>query len=310
MLPSPRMVGPVPLPPLLLGLLWLSQQAAGQAVTFAKCDSSDPRQIWCVTAGGEVKDKWGRCLTRHDCTVGNSAGIDVSVGACGSPQQCVGSQGWAFAKPKIAVKLPGACPKGRGQGSAQDFQPIKDQLCQCLDISVKSNTAQTYPCKKHYDKYGEGYCGDANQDWELKDDGTLAVRTQPQSICPAIMKDNHCDQDQSKAKNPCGPACLVAPVPASGAQKLASFGGECLNQSNDLGWQFVGLVLLGVLIYLGGGVAINRVRRGKGWGWRELLPHQDFWRDAAALVLDVSLTFLVVLYLLFRVGDHPCCVGG
>jgi hypothetical protein len=265
---------------LLLGSL--PRAADGQTVTFAKCDSSDPRQVWCVSRSGEVKDSWGRCLTRHDCTVGNAAGTDVSVGTCGA-QQCSGSQSWIFAAPKIAVNLPGACPKGRA-GTVQDFQPIKDQLCQCLDISVGRNVAQTYPCKKHYDKFGKGYCGDSNQDWELKDDGTLAVPVQPQVICPKIIDDSQC-KDPSKGKNPCGPACLVAPEPGADAKTLQSSGGTCLNQSYDLGGQLVALLLLGALLYLGGGIGINKAR-GNGHGWRELLPHQTFWRNAAALVLD------------------------
>ena len=49
----------------------------------------------------------------------------------------------------------------------------------CLDISVMSNGVQTYGCKAHDATKGPGYCGDANQNWELADDGTLQVAVPP-----------------------------------------------------------------------------------------------------------------------------------
>jgi hypothetical protein len=126
-------------------------------LSFAVCDSSDPRQQWCVTGTGAIKDRWGRCLTRHDC--GNPSSPEkVIVDSC-TMGACAGSQSWHF---------------------DEDEKQIKSILGNaCLDISVFENSAQTYGCKKNDKSKGPGYCGDANQQWDLRDDGTLAVPTQP-----------------------------------------------------------------------------------------------------------------------------------
>jgi len=183
--------------PLLLThtlLLLLPIRLRGQGlgdVSFAVCDSSDPRQQWCVTAAGAIKDKWGRCLTRHDCE--KPAPPDkVIVDSC-TMGACAGSQLWHFDEDegRIAAKLPSTCghPLSGGAGCTcwDGGGSCPGTASACLDISVMDNSAQTYGCKKHDASKGDGYCGDANQHWELRDDGTLAVSTQSKVLLTAYV---------------------------------------------------------------------------------------------------------------------------
>ena len=183
--------------PLLLThtlLLLLPIRLRGQGlgdVSFAVCDSSDPRQQWCVTAAGAIKDKWGRCLTRHDCE--KPAPPDkVIVDSC-TMGACAGSQLWHFDEDegRIAAKLPSTCghPLSGGAGCTcwDGGGSCPGTVSACLDISIMDNSAQTYGCKKHDASKGDGYCGDANQHWELRDDGTLAVSTQSKVLLTAYV---------------------------------------------------------------------------------------------------------------------------
>ena len=258
---------------LLLLLPALCPRAAAQvALTFAECDSSEPRQQWCLSANGQLKDHWGRCVSRHDCTTLGAVGVGVFVDTCGA--LCAGSQHWKMDEGtgQIAAQIHSACPSALAKAT----KPLFGDLCQCLDISVKNNVAQTYPCKNG-DKGGAetGYCGVGNQLWTINSDGTMSVPTQPSKMCPKIM-DPGC-------KNPCGKVCLVTAPPEPGAiPDTVDTGGRCIDVEGDLGENFVAVLLLGAGVYLCGGVAWNK-RKDSRRPWREALPHKPFWRSTPPL---------------------------
>ena len=106
---------------------------------------------------------------------------------------CAGSQLWHFDEDegRIAAKLPSTCghPLSGGAGCTcwDGGGSCPGTASACLDISIMDNSAQTYGCKKHDASKGDGYCGDANQHWELRDDGTLAVSTQSKVLLTAYV---------------------------------------------------------------------------------------------------------------------------
>lgn len=247
-------------------------QVASQPATFAKCDSSNVRQQWCLSQDGQLRDHWGRCLSRHDCKTGDAKGTAVFVDNCGVGM-CRGSQSWKYDSDTkhLASQIHGACPGGSLKGTTK---PVDGDLCQCLDISVKNNVAQTFACK---DKAATGgvdknYCGDGNQQWTLESDGTFSVPIPPQSMCPTVLD---CDKPMSGAG--CEKVCLVTAAPPTGKPPdTVNVAGSCIETEGNLGWQFVGLILGGMMLYLCGGVAYGK-RQDPKRQWREALPHQTFW---------------------------------
>ena len=85
--------------PLLVVLLLPPCPVAGtKPLGFAKCDASKIEQQWCVTSDGEIRDIWGRCLTRANCDITSMAGVNVLVDNCGSLTAGCGGQHWEFDK--------------------------------------------------------------------------------------------------------------------------------------------------------------------------------------------------------------------
>jgi hypothetical protein len=255
------------------------------AISFAKCDASEPRQQWCFTAIGEIRDVWGRCLSRKTCD--NPGGVgSMLVSACGT--QCEGSQHWSFDSGVVGNRIVSGINKqceGKSTGGG----------CACLDISVLSNACNTYPCKAHDSSKGPGYCGDANQHWALNADGTLAVQIQPTAMCAAAKGFGWgwCS-DKTKPmvdSNPCPPACLVAAEPPSSARPETASGTKgrtCVNRSGGWGGVLAGLLIVVGACYAVGGMLVNLKASGMPPP-REigrLLPHRPFWSAVRGLVND------------------------
>ena len=274
--------------PLLVPLFALvvvaHQDAVAQPATFAKCDSAEPKQQWCLSADGEIRDHWGRCLSRHDCTPQTAGkGTAVFVDNCGVGA-CAGSQNWKLdADTKhIAAAIHAPCDTHLKAGQAK---PIDGDLCNCLDISVANNVAQTFTCKDK-DVVGgveKGYCGEANQEWTLEEDGTFSVPIPPKAMCKAVM-DPGCKMPPTG--DGCGKVCLVTATPPAGKPPDTVTGhGACIVTAGDLGWQFACLVIGSFALYLCGGVAQGK-RKDSALPWREALPHRAFWRNTLGLVVD------------------------
>eukprot|EP01048_Picozoa_sp_COSAG05_P018421 COSAG05_NODE_2690_length_2768_cov_2.750468_1_plen_445_part_00 len=296
------MMSPCLLLLLLAASAWRAHAQAcyGPACTkFAKCDASKIEQQWCVTVQGQVRDHWGRCLSRHDsatanmpCTPAASAmGTEVFMDTC--QVLCDGSQNWAFEGGKIAAKVAGKCIP---DASSQKFKGLDDgKYCSCLDISAKNNAAQTYPCKLHDDAQGQGHCGDLNQKWKVNEDGTLQVAIAPTVMCPEWEKE---DCKKPLTSNPCEPVCLVAPTPKAGSHAASNAGRGCVNTGLSPGSFLCLLFAAGAVLYVGGGMAVNylNLRRGEGGSkgnnslgsgeFRQLLPHRVFWAGVRALIMD------------------------
>ena len=265
----------------LLGASLVGRPRA-QPATFAKCDSSDPKQQWCLSKDGQLKDHWGRCLSRHDCTPqADGKGTDVFVDNCGVGM-CRGSQNWKYDADSLhlAAEIHAPCPSGEAGKAAK---AMDGDLCQCLDISVKRNVAQTFACKDKKQVGGpeKNYCGDGNQEWTLESDGTFSVPTPSESVCKAVL-----DCTKPISGPGCEKVCLVTAAPPAGKPPdTVDAAGSCIETEGGLGWQFVALILGGGTLYLCGGVAHGK-RQDPSRSWREALPHQGFWSNAAGLVLD------------------------
>ena len=123
----------------------LSAATAADELGLARCDPSEQRQQWCMTEGRQVRDMWGRCLTRAACTLDASSGA-VHMGVCGAETSSCGGQSWYWDSDshRFAPQI-----KGTIRSPPQGTQCIgKDKnLCECLDISSQRTQVQTFPCK-------------------------------------------------------------------------------------------------------------------------------------------------------------------
>jgi pyruvate/2-oxoglutarate dehydrogenase complex dihydrolipoamide acyltransferase (E2) component len=196
---------------------------------------------------------------------------------------CRGAQKWKYdeSTKHLAAQIHGSCPTT--DPAREQSTPVDGDLCNCLDISIKDNVAQTFWCKNKAKTGGveKNYCGDGNQEWTLESDGTFSVPTPPQSMCPAVMS---CDKPASGPG--CNKVCLVtAAAPSGKAPDTVDHAGSCIETSGSLGWQFVALILSGGALYACGGVAYGK-RQDPNRPWSEALPHRRFWANSMGLVLD------------------------
>eukprot|EP01047_Picozoa_sp_COSAG01_P078405 COSAG01_NODE_14476_length_1449_cov_1.718519_2_plen_212_part_00 len=123
----------------------LSSIAAADELGLARCNPSEPRQQWCMTEQRQVRDVWGRCLTRASCSLDAGSAV-VHMGVCGAETSNCGGQSWYWDphSHRFAARIKGAIhepPSGT--------QCIGDgkNLCECLDISSERTQVQTFPCK-------------------------------------------------------------------------------------------------------------------------------------------------------------------
>ena len=221
-------------------------------------------------------------MTRHDCDPFAGKGTDVFVDNCGVGL-CNGAQKWKYDDDTrhVAAQIHGPCAPSDPEIKAESV-PVDGDLCNCLDISVKRNVAQTWACKDKSKVGGleKHYCGDANQEWTLESDGTFSVPTPPQSMCAAALS---CDKPAGPG---CDKVCLVtAAAPSGKPPDTVDHAGACIETAGSLAWQFVALVLGGGMLYLCGGVAYGK-RQGVDRHWSEALSHREFWANCAGLVLD------------------------
>ena len=75
------------------------------ALTFAKCDPTNLRQQWCISQQDQIRDTWGRCLTRSTCEAGSAKGVPVYMDTCGSLTSSCGGQNWVFDKDSSVVTV-------------------------------------------------------------------------------------------------------------------------------------------------------------------------------------------------------------